>query len=180
MVNSIKLCIRWYKFLLASRNPVPAFWAAINGVLDKAFYTEQEDEHHFLFQHTGAWSTEPDYVFWWDKTTGFPCIIRRVPGSGHFCGYVGCLVEKASFEQDLDPHGGITWGGPLLPWNETVEGIVYWLGFDCAHAGDYLPCFKDGGGEYRGVEYCIQECQYLAKSIVQYYHVHWIVKLLFV
>ena len=49
-------------------------------------------------------------------------------------------------EQDADVHGGITYGAgcdkELGICHEPLPGEednVYWLGFDCAHAGDYSP-----------------------------------------
>jgi hypothetical protein len=51
---------------------------------------------------------------------------------------------------------------------------VWWLGFDCAHAGDYTPSYgrdlgmpTGWGGvvEYRNIAYVEQECRSLAKQI---------------
>ncbi|MFA7192371.1 MAG: hypothetical protein WC089_03690 [Candidatus Paceibacterota bacterium] len=99
---------------------------------------------------------------------------------GHLCGYVRIpndhnIYLKKYNADELDCHGGIT-------FNEMHE--EHWVGFDCAHSGDYLPsteylyktdpqmiairkCFSLPKGYekfglfnpvYRNMEYCIQEC----------------------
>jgi hypothetical protein len=47
---------------------------------------------------------------------------------------------------------------------------IWWLGFDCAHAGDFCPAFERFEGlhkdeEYRDVNYVTQECQRLARAL---------------
>lgn len=76
---------------------------------------------------------------WTDGATGLSCLIKRNPSMGHLCGYVGVNKNHHLFGVgydgfDINVHGGLTfadyWEG---------EGDVWWLGFDCAHAGDFIP-----------------------------------------
>lgn len=104
---------------------------------------------------TGPWSDEPDKVQWKDETTGLPCLAKRHPHSGHWCGYVGVPpghpLHGKSYNDDvsLEVHGGITFGDHCQegPPEQTVCHIpdpgepehLWWLGFDCHHARDYSP-----------------------------------------
>src|SRR5262249_25376638 len=106
----------------------------------------------------GAWQTEPDKIQWTDEATGLPCLPVRKPRSGSWCGYVGVPEEHRMFglsydqasslaaDEYLRVHGGLTFAGTCQEGAEDT-GIchipqpgqpdkVWWLGFDCAHAGD--------------------------------------------
>lgn len=78
---------------------------------------------------------------------GFKCLIRRNPDMGHLCGYV--LVPKNNPFYNLDiydeemiklsVHGRVT-------YSERADSLgceksLYAIGFDCAHAWDYIPKF---------------------------------------
>ncbi|UQF11345.1 hypothetical protein [Vagococcus lutrae] len=70
---------------------------------------------------------------------GYQCLIKRVSGMGHLCGYVFIPFKHKryatnSLENDLKVHGGITY----CDW---LEG-QWALGFDCAHFGDLVPNFN--------------------------------------
>lgn len=72
---------------------------------------------------------------------------------GYLCGYV--KVEqghpwhgKHYDEVDVDVHGGLTFAQKDEPCNEGGPDSGYWVGFDCAHAGD-LPDPQYIVGEYR-------------------------------
>lgn len=62
----------------------------------------------------------------------------------------------------IDVHGSLTFAGK---WG---KGATWWLGFDCAHAGDLSPAY---GGEfdvdavYRDGAYVEAECAKLARQI---------------
>jgi hypothetical protein len=60
--------------------------------------------------------------------------------------------ETASMEVVFDVHGGITFAGL-----QEEKKNIYWIGFDCAHAGDTL--------EKCNIEYVTQECENLARQI---------------
>ncbi len=106
----------------------------------------------------GPWVGEPDRVEWRIPGTmhGLVCLAVRGP-NGSWCGYVGVppghpahgqdytTIESAA---DLRVHGGLTFADKC----QTHEGAqvchvpepgepdnVWWLGFDCAHSGDYSP-----------------------------------------
>lgn len=89
-------------------------------------------EYHTIDKSTwpnGPWKAEPDKIQWTDEATGLPCIARRVPHSGAWCGYVGISsnhllhgqsesifreLENGEIEYeylDLSVHGGITFTG---------------------------------------------------------------------
>lgn len=65
---------------------------------------------------------------------GLRCKVVRSLYLGHYCGYVEIprVLRDADFESfdsefDFDVHGGVTFN----------DGR--WVGFDCAHAGDFVP-----------------------------------------
>lgn len=102
----------------------------------------------------GPWQTEPDKVQWSDKATGLPCIIRRSPMMGNWCGYVGVFAGHPFFGLDyndipVEVHGGLTFADRCDP-SEDETGVchfpepgepdnVWWFGFDCGHAFDFSP-----------------------------------------
>ncbi len=140
---------------------------------------------------SGPWDNEPDRVEF--EHAGLPCILHRSP-AGHWCGYVGVspvhpLHGKSydSYEDEAEGtysspvdallvHGGITYG------HECVDPIchvpkpgepehLWWLGFDCAHSGDYSPRdFRNGdipnGYEvYKTAAYVRRETEQLAEQL---------------
>lgn len=100
----------------------------------------------------GPWDSEPDKKQWADPATALPCLIVRNP-FGALCGYVGVSAGHPAFERNYDlvdvedPHGGLTFAGHCQPVKEGIchvvepgeDDNVWWLGFDCAHGGDYMP-----------------------------------------
>lgn len=58
----------------------------------------------------------------------------------------------------VDVHGGLTWSDSRPASDESDPDATWWLGFDCAHAGDH-PSVQDG-------EYVANECRSLADQIV--------------
>lgn len=106
----------------------------------------------------------------WTTNAGLEaaCIMVR---DSHRCGYVrvpddhplhGVDWSEADFpEADLEVHGGVTFTGP-----HPLTDSGWWIGFDCAHAGD---AFGSEGfrieGVHRSLEYVIAECEKLARQI---------------
>jgi hypothetical protein len=105
----------------------------------------------------GKWNTEPDKAQWTDSETSLICLIVRQPNHGALCGYVGVNQSHPYFELDyltdeiesLQIHGGITFTDFCQEDNKEF-GIchipqpgqsdkVWWIGFDCCHAGDICP-----------------------------------------
>lgn len=120
---------------------------------------------------THPWQDEPDRKEWVDKPTGLKCLIRRISGLGHLCGYVGIgpkhRLHGTHYDYvNIDVHGGLTYAG-----NGVVDAgedrDLWWFGFDCAHAGDVSPGlgtpFTDG--VYRDIEFVTSECETLAREL---------------
>lgn len=140
---------------------------------------------------SGDWDGEPDKVQWQDAETGLPCLAKRHPRFGHWCGYVGVDAEHPLHGKDYDEvqmeiHGGITYAASCNNGDEAT-GICHipaagepehfwWLGFDCAHAWDLSPYdmkrAEEGGiwsighhQQYRDLPYVKSECASLAKQL---------------
>jgi len=124
----------------------------------------------------GPWQTEPDKVQW--DHAGFDCLIVRGP-SGALCGYVGVPPGHPAYEKDYDTveasvHGGLTFADFCQEDQEHgichVGGLTekpWWLGFDCAHAGDHSPAFHfsiAGYETYRDLAYVKTEVEALARQ----------------
>lgn len=136
----------------------------------------------------GAWINEPDKIQWQDKATGLPCLIVRSESSGALCGYVGVAeghpLFRTTHPDHLNVHGGVTFTGHCMEDLPESVGVchipaegepahVWWIGFDCAHGGDYSPIFvislRVSGifdGVYRNVKYVKAECAKLAAQLV--------------
>jgi hypothetical protein len=113
---------------------------------------------------------EGDKKFWTytcDNGIQFDCSIRRVPRSGHLCGYVHLTPDNDYFGVDYDNisvncHGGLTYAGD--------NGTDWIIGFDCAHLGDLKPFYNDmeiygNDGTYRDMEYVTKECESICEQI---------------
>ena len=73
---------------------------------------------------------------------GFKCTVIKHPEMEHYCGYVWLPEDHPlanGGERDINNlasvHGGVTY----TAWQEEGEEKFYVVGFDCAHAGDYVP-----------------------------------------
>lgn len=108
----------------------------------------------------GPWQDEPDKIHWIDEATDLDVLMVRGP-AGAWCGYVGVTEGHPAFDVDydsvkpadgeyIDVHGSLTFSAFCSESEDPAEGIchvpfegrphrVYWLGFDCAHAGDLVP-----------------------------------------
>lgn len=101
----------------------------------------------------GPWQDEPDLVEWRHEASGYALLMVRAAGTGSWCGYVGLPPGHPFHGQeygdvdrsaDLPAHGGLTYSGECfgrichVPKPGEVDD-VWWLGFDCAHAGDLSP-----------------------------------------
>jgi hypothetical protein len=96
-----------------------------------------------------AGQDEPDRVEWYYR--GVPCLLRRGP-MGNWCGYAAVVDashpwrDRGRAEDQADVHGGITYAEPC---NHDIgvchvpkpgeSDHVFWLGFDCGHAWDFMP-----------------------------------------
>lgn len=132
----------------------------------------------------GPWQHEPDKEQWVDADTGLPCLLVRNTG-GALCGYVGVPERHPWFEVDYEHvdaevHGGLTYSSFCQAGDDghTICHVVepgepdrvWWVGFDCAHAGDRCPAYEryrrvgTDGDVYRDRSYVQAECAALAKQ----------------
>jgi hypothetical protein len=119
---------------------------------------------------------------------------------GALCGYVGVPKSHPLFEKGYDEaesvgnfsvHGGLTFAGHCQagPEGQTIchlvdpgeDDNVWWLGFDCSHAGDVSPKHDSDmkrllrdvtdrssgmyGETYKDVPYVEAECRSLAEQL---------------
>lgn len=137
----------------------------------------------------GPWLNEPDKKQWMDEETKLPCLIVRGP-VGALCGYVGVTKDHPYYGldyldiEDIDVHGGLTFANRCNDNTDESTGIchksddpsdVWWLGFDCAHAGDLCPsinAMRDSmnlpqpmAEAYRDFEYVTAQVEWLASQI---------------
>lgn len=95
----------------------------------------------------GPWDGEPDRLDF--EHAGLPCLLRRGP-VGAWCGYAGVPpghpLHGVGYDEApaLEVHWGLTFAGGCegtichVPKPGEPDN-VWWLGWDCAHAGDYAP-----------------------------------------
>ena len=122
----------------------------------------------------------PDHVLSKGEHEGFEFVTVR-NGNGYRCGYVRVPVGHPwhgkgydEIEPYPDVHGGLTFAEADKPCDKVGEDDAWWLGFDCAHAGDApdpaLPGYKDYGislreyGAIRTTEYVEAECRSLCEQ----------------
>lgn len=125
----------------------------------------------------GPWTDEPNRLNW--KAHGLDCMIVRNTAGLHLCGYVGVTKEHPDFKKEyddvcVDVHGGLTYGelcgGAICHFTEDGDDETYWLGFDCAHLGDYSPTSRylpDPFEKYREIEFVKGETERLAEQLAQ-------------
>jgi hypothetical protein len=119
---------------------------------------------------------------------GYICQIRRNPYFGNLCGYVGVLPEDTNFYmktyndiedkygEDINVHGGLTFSN----FWDNKDDPRWYIGFDCAHAGDmcpgsyqkypniYINKFRTLEYEnYRDMTYVTKECKNLVDQIIE-------------
>jgi hypothetical protein len=97
----------------------------------------------------------------------FRCYIRRVPRSGHLCGYVHLTPDNDYFGYEYDDipvtcHGGLTYASDHD--NEWV------IGFDCAHYDDLQPFYTDqdiygDNRVYKDMEFVTEECESICEQL---------------
>jgi hypothetical protein len=128
----------------------------------------------------------------WRNETGYPLLMVRSDVTGALCGYVGLppghpLHGKHYQEVDgLTVHWGLTFsdacheGGHICHVPQPGEPAdVWWLGFDCGHAGDHCPAMRAllrtlpgvgdrprfPGESYKTLDYVRSEVEGLAKQL---------------
>ena len=106
-------------------------------------------------------------------------------------GFIGCQPkDKIELSLYFDVHGGITYANGGNNSTHPIESNLWWLGFDCGHAGDdkdwelveklwgnepvvqrrleYEKEIHFEGDELRTLEYVQQECKNLVDQIIDY------------
>lgn len=114
----------------------------------------------------------------WKTEAGLRAVVVATD-MGHRCGYVAVTRGHATFGKDyyevtVDVHGGLTYSeiDNYYPV-KTEASEVWWFGFDCAHHGDlpdpslrsYVYRSAETEGVVRTLDYCVQECESLAKQL---------------
>lgn len=140
----------------------------------------------------GEWDAEPDKMQWQDEETGLACLMVR-GGSGAPCGYVGVPAghplhgmgyNDVHDKYEISVHGGLTFSDHCAKTDNEARYVchvpdegepdhLWWLGFDCAHYGDFCPAHAryggvfdmHGGESYKTVRYTMAEVRALAKQI---------------
>lgn len=122
----------------------------------------------------GEWDNEPDEVSF--QHEGLACKILRTQMGG-LCGYVGIPKSNPWFrctDDDLESwincHGGVTYTGLQFP-DGSGQGLRV-VGFDCAHAGDFLlGTYKFDrlilGGKYRNISYVTSQIHSIVKQVLE-------------
>lgn len=107
------------------------------------------------------------------KHAGFKCHVTKDPEIGHYCGYVSLPQDHPLAEDRGDEdiniwasvHGGVTY----TAWQEEGEEKFYVVGFDCAHAGDYVPRLSlypgDLGDHKWTLEEVVEEVNHFAEQL---------------
>ena len=109
----------------------------------------------------GPWNDEPDAFKF--SVGDYPCVGLRM-WLGHWCGYVGTLDKNEIF---AEPWNGFTFDQKCPSLSRILnlpEEMFYWVGFDCAGGGDYIPGvpLKSMSKEnYKTLEFVVNELYYM-------------------
>ena len=93
---------------------------------------------------------------------GLDTVIYRTD-MGHLCGYV-CVPEDTEIDwvNEIHCHGGIT----FQDWRDFFITNGYYIGFDCAHSGDWSPyspeIFKE---TYKDVDFVQNELKNIIEQV---------------
>ena len=101
-----------------------------------------------------------------------PCSIWKHDSLGHLCGYVGVPKSHPWYglgydDIDAEIHGGLTFSQHETdreePYPHDTGQDIWWVGFDCAHAGDMIPRYVSEfpGETCRDENYVRQEIESL-------------------
>lgn len=105
-------------------------------------------------------------------------ICRVVKHNSFNCGYVGVPKEHKCFENsyhdieyEIDVHGGLTFSD-FFEHIESNYNKYYYIGFDCAHGGDFIPGVNFGLStthinSYKDYDFVKKECIKLAEQLIE-------------
>lgn len=128
------------------------------------------------------WTKEKEW-----QSSGLTCVVVAT-SMGHRCGYVGVPKEHPAhgFDYDIDTlndihvHGGLTFASAVDKGYPCANPDGLWFfGYDCAHIGDkrdpsllsdemrqaYSYGFEEPGSTIKDLNYCINECESLARQL---------------
>lgn len=131
---------------------------------------------------THPWEYEPDLYEWTHR--GVECIARRNMTHGAWCGYADVPREvwekfktptvngTDTLDELIDVHGGVTYSENIL------DKDAHRIGFDCAHADDYMPKLRGTSisvglytehqpDKYRDLSFVIVECESMVDQILR-------------
>ena len=132
------------------------------------------------------WLDEPDQINF--EYRGIDCMVLRNAHLGNLCGYICLSPEHPAFGKGYDAlheehedeelgHGGLTYARDRNPLTGETELDAWYLGFDAAHYGDYLPKHEKlmGGvysgpgddGVYRDMTYMRRACKQLVDVLAK-------------
>lgn len=156
---------------------------------------EKEDCKQWHQNINDKWYHELDYIKFIELDTNYLCEIKRIPNSGHLCGYVYVpykhylnLFNTKSLDwiqkldmyscddviKELNIHGGITYD------NKCEKGIYQILGFGTAYCNDITPLldkqrkknnedyFGHGDYSYKNIKYVLDQLINLVYQIKGY------------
>jgi hypothetical protein len=119
----------------------------------------------------GPWDNEPHRVDF--KAYGLNCLLLRNPLFWNWCGYVGVPPGHPAYGKSISEinqhacaYGGIT-------SVDEIDGL-YWIGFDCAHETDLVPCLETARivlskpsmqKTYKDVNFVKDEAEYFAEGL---------------
>jgi hypothetical protein len=119
----------------------------LNGVLNLIFPYEHIEDPFIMESLKEKWEKEVDFT---DMFIG-KChlVVYRNPELGCLNGYVGVKRSHPYFKKDrshyrirqLRCHGGITFTGERKGFDPYFKKGYWYIGFDTAHGGDYIPRF---------------------------------------
>lgn len=106
------------------------------------------------------------------------------PDMGLMIAALSGKLDEVTMSTAIDVHGGVTFTdrcrehGDAEPWRGVCHvplagrGEVWWIGFDCAHAGDLSPTsgrwgIASPGDAYRTLAYVEEQCAGLARQLAE-------------
>jgi len=134
-----------------------------NAIRAKAYWPEgpwTKEPDAVVFTHRGLWCAVARHA-WQGTLVGYVRVPKGHPWYGlHYMAIDG-WGSNALWTEDVNIHGGLTFSA--VGENSDTDG--WYVGFDCAHSGDFAPNPDYSfGGTYREVGYVHEEVLKLARQ----------------
>lgn len=111
--------------------------------------------------------SEPDDHRWTDPATGMECRVTRSDNGGYWTGRVAVPPGHPAYKVDYQVLWDTIYVHGLLQWSLQEDGgVLWWFGFDCAHAADMIPK-ASSLGIYRDFAFVRKQCAVLAKALAE-------------